>query len=256
MPRNDGPKAATQYSDLIVPVTVTATDAGSADTRSASIGGLPADSGLSLSWNVSINTGVLSGKGNLAPGTYNVVVRVTDDDGGFADTTIVLKVLAEDAACQYTGLVYFTTASASNSQANVLLTALVTDSGDGLRGDISKAFVTFINRDTSTSLSPALPVQLVSTGDKTAGTVAYNWTVNIGTVDTAIYNVDVVVSGYYVRNNSADDTLITVAKPVPGSINGGGYLVNSSTASRSYKPDVGLKTNFGLNGKFNKTGKQ
>ena len=41
---------------------------------------------------------------------------------------------------------------------------------------------------------------------------------------------------------------------MPGSINGGGYLVNGSTAAGSYKPDVGLKTNFGFNVKYNKSG--
>ena len=124
VPTNDSPKAERQYSDFIVPVTVSASDAGSADTLSASIvSGLPADSGLSLSWDSATNTGTLSGKANLAPGTFNIVVRVTDDDGGFGDTTIVLTVTPEDAASEYTGIEYVTTDSTRTSTASFTVTS-------------------------------------------------------------------------------------------------------------------------------------
>src|SRR5439155_18183546 len=80
---NTAPQAAKQYSDAISPVTITATDPGALDLLSASIvSGLPANSGLGLTWNPVSRSGVIAGKANLAPGTYNVDVRICDGDGG------------------------------------------------------------------------------------------------------------------------------------------------------------------------------
>ena len=60
------------------------------------------------------------------------------------------------------------------------------------------------------------------------------------------------MSNWYARNTSIDDSVVQIAKPVPGSINGGGFLVNQQSAGR-YAGDVGARTNFGLNVKFNKS---
>src|SRR5262249_53076881 len=74
----------------------------------------------------------------------------------------------------------------------------------------------------------------------------------------AQYTIGVIVDGYYTRNASADNDVVTVQRASAGSIGGGGFVVNSGTAGAavagSYKPDVGAKTNFGLNVKFNKSG--
>src|SRR5262249_48231457 len=47
---------------------------------------------------------------------------------------------------------------------------------------------------------------------------------------------------------------VSVAIPTAGSVNGGGYIVNTSSTAGQYLGAVGLNTNFGLNVKYNKSG--
>jgi hypothetical protein len=113
-------------------------------------------------------------------------------------------------------------------------------------GDIRNATVTFINRDTNTVIVSNLPVGLVSSGDAKTGTATYNWSVNIGSVDSQQFTIGIIVTNYYTRNNSMDDTVVTVSKWIPGSITGGGYLVMQKSAGL-YPGGVGTKNNFGFN---------
>jgi hypothetical protein len=79
--------------------------------------------------------------------------------------------------------------------------------------------------------------------------------VDIGNADSVSYTIGAIVDGYYTRNASAEDTLVTVSKPyTAGFITGGGYLTLTSSAGLK-AGDVGSKDNFGFNVKFNKTGK-
>jgi hypothetical protein len=59
------------------------------------------------------------------------------------------------------------------------------------------------------------------------------------------------VDGYYTRDSAEDDTVVVVSKPVSNFITSGGYLVNQNSGG-TYAGDLGLKTNFGINLKFNK----
>ena len=91
--------------------------------------------------------------------------------------------------------------------------------------------MSFINRDTNTVIVSGLPVGLVNTSDTKTGTVTYNWNVDIGTIDSRQYTVGVIVDGYYTRDSSVDDTVVTVSKPLStGFITGGGYLNLTSSA--------------------------
>ena len=124
---------------------------------------------------------------------------------------------------------------------------------DAHPGDIRNAKVTFINRDTGAVIASNLPVSLVNSADKKTGTVSYAWSVNIGNADSATVTVGIRVDNYYARNDSSENTLVTVKKPTAGSIGGGGFVINAASTGQ-YAGTAGLKTNFGLNVKFNKSG--
>src|SRR5439155_525326 len=164
----------------------------------------------------------------------------------------------EDARAPYTGLLYVTTSSPASSTATVVLSATIQDitatadaAGDTNFGDIRNATVTFINRDTNAPIATNLPVGLVNGGDTKTGTATYSWTVDIGNADAATYTIGVIVNNYYTRNSSTENATLDVKKPTPGSIGGGGFLINASSAG-TYAGTPGAKTNFGLNVKFNK----
>ena len=67
------------------------------------------------------------------------------------------------------------------------------------------------------------------------------------------YTVGIVVGGSYSRNNSSDDGIVTVSKPLNSFITGGGYIILSKSAGER-KGDVGSRNNFGFNVKYNKGG--
>jgi len=121
---------------------------------------------------------------------------------------------------------------------------------DANPGNISRATVTFVNRDTGVTITDGVSIQLWG-GDPTTGIATFLWSVNLGTQDAISFTIGFIVDGYYTRNDSQDDTIVTVAKPVEGSITGGGYLINEFSAG-PFAGAAGLKTNFGFNVKVNK----
>jgi hypothetical protein len=63
-----------------------------------------------------------------------------------------------------------------------------------------------------------------------------------------------VVGNYYARNDSSENTVVTVTQPGNDFITGGGYLVLANSAGLK-AGDAGTKNNFGFNVKYNKSGK-
>jgi len=195
--------------------------------------------------------------GQMAPGNHTVtaVFLGTDSDYIITDPTTNLLITQEDANVDYTGQSLQATPNASSSIATVVLSANIQDIDDSYRGDIRNATVTFVDRDNGDApISPAIPVaNLVIPGDNTLGTVSYDWVVDIGNFDALSFTVGIVVSGYYTRDNSYDDTVITVYKPVGDFITGGGTIVPQNSAGQ-YASTPGLKTNFGFNVGYNRKG--
>lgn len=262
-----------QYSDQIQEVSFSATDP-SIDTMNAqtsySIDGVTFFDGLpdavtivgELSFDVAANqqtpaTWTLSGIADLAPGTYVIRVTVTDGDGGtgFADTTIV--VAPEDARSTYVGPMFVSTLSINETIAIVELRAVIQDitfypedaNWDPNAGHITTSTMSFINFDTGETIEARLDVLLIDPSDPTTGVAVCEWVVNLGNADSESFTVECVVDGFY--SCPAEQTVITVSKPLRDFITGGGYLINESSAG-IYAGDPGLKTNFGFNVKFNK----
>ncbi len=200
------------------------------------------------------------------PGDYAVTAHFTStslfftsSDGGPA----TLSVTQEDARAYYNGNFLFWTPSVKSTDASVTLSTTVRDltavdsSLDEYPGDIRKATVTFINRETNTPFDGCsnLPVGLVNPEDTMTGVASCDTTLAASSSTGATqYTIGVVVNGYYTRNSTDDDTIINVAQPIPSMfITGGGYLVLSDSSGMT-PGTAGSKANFGFNVKYNKKG--
>jgi hypothetical protein len=195
----------------------------------------------------------------VAPGFYTVTAVFIGANPDFLVSTPAaapLTVTREDARAAYTGATYVSTASATSSTATVLLSATIQDitavlpGSDPDQGDIRNATVTFIDRESNLPIA-TVPVSLVNPLDVKTGTASYSWNVDLGAGDGQTFMIGIVVGSHYVRNAGQDNTIVTVKKATPGSIGGGGYLVN--TASHGLiAGTTGLQTDFGMDVTFDK----
>ncbi|MEO7673703.1 MAG: Ig-like domain-containing protein [Pyrinomonadaceae bacterium] len=171
----------------------------------------------------------------------------------------------EDARAYYTGSLFLNTSCATCSTGTATLAATVKDitaetsdlAYDVFAGDIRNSTVTFVDRDNSNAPIAGcanLPVGLVNGSDIKIGTATCNWNVNIGSASSTSFSIGIIVSNYYTRNSSGENSVVTVSKPIGTNfITGGGYLVNA-LSNGQYAGLTGLKTNFGFNVKYNKAG--
>jgi hypothetical protein len=192
---------------------------------------------------------------NQAPGAMTVQAAFAGDAAyaGAADSKS-FTILPENCGITYKASWFVQTASPAASLASVLLKVNIKDAsylkkGDPLYdpnpGDISQAIVTFVNRDTN-SVIATVPVVLQKPGDPSKGANAeYTWNVDLGAASGQVYTIGVIVGGYYRRNASTDDVVLTVARPMPSRLlTGGGSLINMASAGL-LAGDAGLKTHFG-----------
>ncbi|MFC1794484.1 tandem-95 repeat protein, partial [Planctomycetota bacterium] len=264
-----------QYSDPIDDVIITATDipadtmnavvSYSTDSGSTFIVGLP-DNGTIVGGLVftsdsnQVETGVwtLSDIADLAPGTYIIRVTVSDEDGGVTNVDITINVQQEDTIITYNGPDFVSTTSIRSSIAVVELRAIIQDITavdpvlDPDAGNIAYANVAFVIRTGNGNIviEDDIAVELLDS-DPTIGIASCTWEVDLGNSDSEIFMLGIIVDGYYMRDSAIDNTLITVSKPVENSVTGGGHIINEYSAG-VFAGDVGLKTNFGFNLKFNK----
>jgi hypothetical protein len=193
---------------------------------------------------------------------YTPTFTVTDPAGASDSGYGSITVNKEDALAYYTGALFASTSSASSNTGTVTLSATVKDitaeqpGTDPDEGDIRKAKVSFINRDSNTLITGCtnLTPGLVSGSDIKVGTVTCNWTASTGSQDSTDFTIGVIVNDHYDRNAATDNTVVTLSKPLGTNfITGGGYLVNQNSAG-SVAGGAGQKTNFGFNVKYNKSG--
>ncbi len=193
----------------------------------------------------------------LAPGTYTITPSgLSSNNYAISYVNGTLTVTQEDARADYSGMLFASTASVSGGTATVTLSATIRDitavtgdaAYDAFAGDITKATVTFVIRNgtSDTIIASNVPVYLVSSTDSKTGTATITWNPNIGTAPSMQYTIGIIVNGYYIRNASTENTVVTVSKLTPGSINGGGYLVMQNSAGQ-VAGGVGTKNNFGFN---------
>jgi hypothetical protein len=235
---------AKQYSDPLPVFTVSYNGLVNGDTPASLLGSLI----------VSTPATMLSG-----PGTYPITPSgLSSPNYSITWFKGTLTVTPEDAGASYTGALFV--GANSSGSATLTLSATIQDitavpsspAYDPYPGDISKATVTFVNRDNNTTIA-TVPVGLVNSSDSKTGTATYNWSVNLGTADSIQFTIGIIINGYYTRNASADDTVVTVSKVSTGSVNGGGYLVLANSSGLK-AGDAGSRNNFGFNVKNSSNG--
>ena len=133
----------------------------------------------------------------------------TSTSSNWNNSTSAAKTLTETqetATAGFNGPLFYAVPSGS---ANVTLSAVINDPADGNRGDITKANVTFVNRDAAGQ--PAFtgcanrPVALLTSGDTTVGVATCTVPLPFATSGSTQYTVGIKVGGYYVDDNSAED---------------------------------------------------
>jgi hypothetical protein len=198
----------------------------------------------------------LSGTPLALPGTYEVQVTASDKDGGSSSTSLSITVAPEDARATYTGALFAATSALSSGTAVVTLAATVQDisaadpDSDPHSGDIRFASVHFVDRDKGDALLCSAAVGLIDPLDTGMGTATCSWTVDLGNAESLSANVGTVIGGPYLRDSFSEDVVVTVSRPLAGSlINGGGYLLLEESAGL-LAGDEGAKANFGFNARY------
>ena len=200
--------------------------------------------------------------GQMAPGVHTVTAVFNGVNPNFTLTpaTAPLTITPEDARAYYTGACFVGTQSATSLNAVVTLSATFKDitavlgdpSYDAYAGDIRNATITFINRDNNTIIAANVPFGLVNPADSKIAVATYNWNVTISG-NSQSFTVGIIIGGYYSRNSSTENTVVTVSQPLPNFVAGGGFLILSSSAGIK-SGDAGSKNNFGFNAKYNQRG--
>ena len=208
-------------------------------------------------------------KGQMAPGNKTVYavfnfpnskIKVTPNPA-----TTNLTITREDVRVNYTGS-YLETGSGSGSKSsddhsNVFLRATVQDitavrgdhDWDPFAGDIRNAKVRFLKG--SVPITNWLTPDLVNGRDSKTGVVSAKWgDFGLSADIPGDINIEVGGNGYYVRNNPADLSVVTLYAPNGDYVAGGGYLVNPYHSDGTYAGDPGLKTNFGFVVKYKNKG--
>jgi hypothetical protein len=146
--------------------------------------------------------------GQLIAGTKLVTGSFENVSPNFAVANPMQKVLGisrEDARVAWVG-----SKSLSTVGGKVTLQALVKDisataeaNGDVYPGDISRATVQFVNRATGATIA-TVPVT-------SGGLATFVWTPTLSSTSQT-FTIGLVVSGYYIRNNTADNAILTITK--------------------------------------------
>jgi hypothetical protein len=241
-----------QYSDLIEPVTITASDIDS-ESLTISVTGLP--DGLNLMGGCTpVNDGsscqwTLEGQVLSGAGTFHMTVTVSD--GGLqADTPATIVIETEDASAEFhdDNAVAVEVASPGGESGAFTLAVLVSetypDTPDGMvdYGNIGLAEVSM----TLAAVGPGGSYTVMCTPAGVTGT-GYDAVLEVrcdfNNVAVNTYHVQATVVGDHYTGHAED--VLVVYDPSLGFATGGGWF---------YWPDTGDKTNFGFNMKYNKKG--
>jgi hypothetical protein len=261
-----------QYSDLIQPVTVTASDNAS-DVLSLTTqwnkdggsftAGLPdflneIDNGCSTTGDAQLCTWTISGATGVATGQYTIRVTVTDNSGHSADVDILINVSPEDATVTFDSnnpvAIPVTDPGSNSSEAFALLLHIqeAAESGTGAApGDINLAQVTL----TITSLTSGAPRTITCSPIGAVPPNDYSAFLTVecpfSGIPVDVYQVTAtVVGGYY--TGTGEDVFVVYDTSL-GFTTGGGwfYWPGSEDLTNGYPGD---KTNFGYTMKYKNKG--
>jgi len=186
------------------------------------------------------------------PTSYKLAASLTRTSGDCDDNNAAINPSSgTNVQVVYTGA-YFS--STTNNSATVTLSATVKVPAGT---DVTKSQVKFINRDNGQYITANwVKIGLVNQSDKTTGTATAQYTISLSsTEDARQITIGIEVGGdnsCFSRNNSDDNVVINISKPVGDFVTGGGFMIASSSGGVK-AADNCSKTNFGFNAKYNKT---
>jgi hypothetical protein len=183
------------------------------------------------------------------PGSYPITIGgLTSPNYSITFVAGTLTVTQEDAVLGFiaplTVAVSPVTGSATVTLASVIKEAPETNGGSGPSlGDIRKATLTFVNRNTGQTLCAA-PIGLVTPSDTSTGIATCTFAATAGT-----YIVESRVGGWYARDSAADDVTLSVLKANDDFVTGGGYA-QLTAAAGTYAADTNSRADFNLNPQY------
>ena len=222
--------STSQYGTCIVNVSATLKDGltsafiNTSQTITITVGG----KSVNLTSSNGTFTGTIVTDNTMNVGTYNITANFAGNlANGLAASSQSLtngfsitagSVGPYNGQAVYTGLNFFWTTGPSSSTATLTLSTTLKDTTAPCQGDIRTARVTFATRNADGTYSPLpnaqnLPVGLVNPADPTTGTAQAISQYNLGNQNFASIQIAVIVTGNYTRNQSADDTIVGIAKP-------------------------------------------
>ena len=228
-----------QYSDPIIPVTVSVSDVddATADLTLSVLSSLPA--GLTVTPN-GVGALTISGNPTVVAGVYPINLQVTDPHNATTNATVTITVNKETAETSYTGDLSVVTAGPTITTATVRLGAHLTQDADGAPGDITLARVTFeLFKSSNLSNTPDLTVTNVPV-DANGDALTF-----LSGVDEDTYVVKVRIdatNGYWTANPVGLGTINVAVGSNDQQTAGGGWVSDSES--------VNGKGNFGFNVRF------
>jgi hypothetical protein len=157
---------------------------------------------------------------------------------------------ATDIQPKFTGTPFAFGATTAATTAKVTLKTTVTDTAGG--GDVRKAKVTFVNRDTHANVAGCvnLAVTLVSSLNPKVGSATCSPSLAIGSVSTSPV-IGTVLSGSYSRNMRYDDVVVTVARPFSTLLLTGGGTLNMAASTGLISGTPGSRNEWGFALRYN-----
>jgi hypothetical protein len=149
------------------------------------------------------------------------------------------------------------TRSVTTGSRTIRLRASVTDAADGSRGDIRRAVVTFVNRQTGKAFSGCAQrgVRLVTSTDTTKGVATCATTVSSpARTAGAVYRIGTRLGGSYRRSSGLDDTLAAVARPLSTRLLAAGGALRLRTSAGRYAGAARSLALFGVTSRWTADG--
>lgn len=216
---------------------------GAADPAfSANITGLVSgDTAASLGGSLSFSTNEPAG--NAPVGAYTITPSgVSSPNYAITFVPATLTVIAGGTQVDYVGATYAT--ATSKGAAAVLLRADL-KTAPGSSADIRNASVSFLVYDGATLVATVAGSQvgLVNSASTATGSSTATWNANIGKLDSAAYQVVVVIGGSF-TGTTAQPTLVLVERASSQAIAGAGDVISTSNSAGTYALPAGARVGY------------
>lgn len=199
-----------------------------------------------------------AGVADVAPGDYELIFEVVDDDNASSTLRHTMVVEPEDAIAHLISSTAVGT-PANDGTVEMTLRATLADASavdythpiwDEWPGDIRNATVSFVDADGGSVLCEAT-VNLMIDGNTQLGTAACDAVVDLDGADQVGFDLDVIVGGWYTNALTPTRIDMVVSGPTDAIATGGGNF-DTPTSAGDFAEVAGESANGGWNAKYTK----